>query len=251
MTNRMRMTALTSLLGVAALAAGCASADSGDVNTDAIYGDLEVTSGGAGTTTAKAALKVGGAASNTFLDLEPGDTLLATANEETKVMQRMELLGAVWYESVFATSSAGTAFRIAFLRTHTGGDECTGASAPDSNVTLPAPFAITSPAQDTSFSRTADAITVDWSPSGESDPMSWSIAGNCIVSQYGNALPSDDGTLTIPAGSIQPQESQGATSCQATITLHRSRDGNLDPNYGEGGRIRARQERTLRILSAP
>jgi hypothetical protein len=238
------------ILGLTTLAAGlfttgCSNTASNNVTTDGIYADLSVTADGSGSTVASASLRVGGVTSNTFLDLDPSDSLVAYAGSQSSPMSRNELLGAIWYDATFALDSSNLPVKIAFLRTAQG-----AVSAPNSTATMPADLVVTGPVQDTSFSRSADAVTVTWSGSGQSDPLTWSITGDCVVGQFVNPI-SDSGTLTIPAGAIQPQQNQGANSCQATITLTRTRAGVLDPAYGEGGSMVAKQVRTVRILSAP
>jgi hypothetical protein len=133
--------------------------------------------------------------------------------------------------------------QVSFLR---DGDT----SAPNSDVTLPAPFTLTAPAAGTAFSRTSQAVTVTWSGSGATDPLTWQITGNCIVSQLGKQA-SDVGTLTIAAGAIQPRANQGADNCAAEIRFFRTRAGTVDPAYGEGGQLQARQTRAISILSTP
>jgi hypothetical protein len=241
MNRKLSTAALT--LSTFLVATGCAQVESDDVKTDGIYANLQVEATGNGSSVATASLKVGGSTSNTFLDLSPGDSLVAQSGADSADMVRNETLGAIWYSAVFATDSANTPFKISFVRD-------VEVSAPDSDVTLPAGFAITGPAADSSYSRSADAVVVTWDGSGAADPFSWQITGNCIVAQFGQQT-ADSGTLTIPAGAIQPGQNQGAASCQATIQLFRSRAGTLDGAYGEGGSVTARQTRSISILSAP
>ena len=241
--NAKLSTAALTLALTAVFGSGCAQVESDDVKTDGIYADLLVQADGSGSSVATAALKVGGASSNTFLDLTAGDALEAANGDDVSAMVRNEALGVIWYSAIFAVDSADAPFKISFLREE-------DVSAPDSDVTMPAGFAITAPAPNTSFSRASDAVVVTWDNSGSTDGFSWQITGDCIVAQFGNQT-ADNGTLTIPAGAIQPGQNQGANSCTANIQLFRTRAGTLDGAYGEGGVIRARQTRTISILSAP
>lgn len=238
------------VLIVPALGTGCSNTPSSDVATDAIHADIQVLADGSGQSSVIAALKVGNAASNDFVELTDGDALIAYNDTDGQTMARNEFAGEVWYQSVFAVDSAGAPFKVSFLRTHTASQQCNTVSAPDSHVTLPAPFTITAPAPGASFSRASDPITVTWSGSGEPDPMVIEASGTCI-NYYSLQVPTDAGTATIPAGSFQPVQGQTGTNCQVTIGISRSRAGVLDTNYGEGGSISAIQHRNLDILSTP
>lgn len=238
------------LVASAAGLGGCAHTSSSDVATDALYADMAVSADGSGQTIATAALKVGGATSNDFLDLSNTDTLVATADSSNQqTMVREEALGAVWYQAIFAVDSAGTLFQIAFNR-QPNSNMPNPVSAPDSHVTLPAPFAITAPAQNAQYSRASDPVTVTWSGSGQTDPMSYVATGDCVEA-LSQTISSDSGTLTIPAGTIVPHSGQGATSCTVTIKIYRSRAGTIDPAYGKGGKISGTQVRSIDILSKP
>jgi hypothetical protein len=223
--------------------AGCSQVDSDAVRTSGIYADLSIEADGSGGSLTRASLKVGGNNSNTFINLSSGDSLVTRVGSTSYPMVRQEALGVVWYQAVPPVDTANTAFRVSFLRND-------DVSAPNSDVTLPAPFTITAPAPGSVFSRTSQAVVITWSGSGAADPLTWQVTGDCIVSQYGNQV-SDVGTLTIPAGAIQPRANQGATNCTAQIRFHRTRAGSVDPAYGEGGELHARQTRFISILSTP
>jgi len=243
----------TKILGGLALllaaGTGCTSSQSKDIATDALYASMSVTADGSGQSVATAALQVGGPTSTDFLDLSPGDTLVATEDgTDPQTMTREDLLGAVFYQSTFGIDSAGTLFQIAFDRTATSSMP-NPVSAPDSHVSMPAPFDMTVVSSAGSFSRASDPIDITWTGSGQSDPMSYQVYGSCINTTGQNI--SDTGSVAIPAGTIQAQNGQGADNCQITITLSRSRSGTVDPAYGKGGAITASQSRTVQVLSTP
>lgn len=223
---------------------GCANSQSTDIETHGIYADLRATADGTGSTQLYAALKVGGATSNDFVEVVGDDSIVGIHDATTQPMAKNEALGAIWYTTSFAVDTAGSAFKISFNRgpSHV--------SAPESNATLPAPFSITGPAGGATFSRATDAIPLTWAASGGTDPMSYSMIGDCIVAK-GEALPADNGSYSIPAGSIQPAQNQTGTTCQVTIQIQRTRAGTIDPAYGEGGAFTASQVRTVTVLSAP
>lgn len=245
----MSKTKIFGALAVVLLAAGtgCSSSQSKDIATDALYANMGVSADGSGTSVVTASLQVGGVTSTDFLDLSPGDSLVATANgANQQTMARQDLLGAIYYTSTFGIDTAGTLFQIAFNRTATASMP-NPVSAPDSHVTLPAAF--TMQADKSTYSRVTDPIVLTWTNSGQSDPMSYSVYGNCIQT-LSNTV-SDTGTTTINAGSLTAQNGQTANNCQITIQLSRSRAGHVDPAYGQGGNINATQVRTVQVLSTP
>lgn len=251
MTTIKRTMAVMGLgMVVAGGAAACEQVDSDEVATDAIYANMVVTANGDGNSEAVTTLRVGGNTSNTYLELTENDALIAAAGDPavTSAMQEQENLGAVSYHASFAGEAEDTPFKISFLRTHAADQECNGVSAPNSTVALPAPFAITAPATNASFSRANDDIVVTWAASGETDPMSWSAIGGC-TQLAGGQVSGDPGTLTIPAGMIMGTDTSG--TCNVVVSLERTREGALDPAYGEGGVIRARQLRSVTLQSTP
>lgn len=229
------------LLAAGAAFAGCSEdVDSDDVGTDAVYASISVNAPGDGTSTVYTSLRVGGPASNTFLDLTDYDALIGFVNDTAKGMAQ----SGVGYTTTFPFEAEDTPFRVAFLRTPPPDGECAGRSAPNSTVTLPAPYAITGPIQDAVVSR-GSSLAITWSPSGEADAMAFSVDGSCIQS-YSDTIDDDNGTFTLPADTILVVGSANA-SCTATLSVTRSRAGDLDPNYGEGGVISATQGRSVQF----
>lgn len=223
---------------------GCESVESTDVLTSGLYADLSATADGSGTTRTEAVLRVGGGTSNTYLALAGDDTLSALETASgTKITLDEHNLGDIYhYWADFDVDAEDSEFVISFERTIDDG-------APDSNMTLPAPFDITGPDADANHSRAAD-LTVGWEPSGSADPMAWEIVGECFHAASGT-LSGDSGSVVVPAGSLQPFDGEDATSCEATLTVSRARAGNLDPGYGEGGKITGRQVRQIKFRSDP
>ena len=241
---------LVALVAAAAsVGAGCGEdVDSDDVATDAIHANFWVTAIGDGTADVAGTLRVGGSNSNTYLDLTEYDALMAFVNDTAKGMAKDEsVTGSITYRTSFPFEAEDTPYRISFLRSHPPDAECAGVSAPNSTVLLPAPFAITSPAQDAMVSR-GSALSIDWTNSGHADSMSWSLDGPCIQ-PTGDTIANDTGTFTVPADSIMVVGTDQTVSCTATLSIGRGREGDLDPNYGEGGFIRASQRRVVQFQS--
>lgn len=238
---------LATVLAAAALA-GCEQIDSQDIATRGIYADLEVDGFGGGATFVSAELRAGGELSNVTVDLGPCDRLTATlAGVEQPMAERDDVLGRVWYETSFLGEPEGVQLRIAFLRSDTGGCSAPGPSAPDSAVTLPAPFSMTAPAAGAALRRSA-SFSVGWTPA-RPDPMRLWVTGPCVRPVLFTAPPGA-ASLVVPAGSIQPFSDPLAT-CGMELELVRSRAGVVDPAFGEGGAFVARQTRRVTVQSVP
>lgn len=234
------------LFGLAVGALGlmaCENVDSEDVMTDGIYADINATAVGDGKTTVRAALRVGGGASNTYLELTGDDNLVASMGETSVDMGERMLAGARWYVAEFSEDALDTEFKVAFERTV---DE----AAPESVMTMVSPFDITAPTASASFSRASDDIELTWETSGTEDKMLLNIDGDC-VQLYHEDLAGDTGSFTVVAGTLEPADGHEEDECAVTAELIRHRDGTLDPAYGEGGVIWSRQVRTIRLNSTP
>jgi hypothetical protein len=232
----MRVIPLLSLL------AACESVDSSDTMTDGIYAAFTATSDGA-VTQAQATLRVGGATSNTYVELVDGDILTVTDGVNSETMLPSNIGDYYTYLASFDSIAEDTPFTFAFVRTIDAG-------APESTASLPAPFALTAPEADSVFSRADDAITITWDPSASADDMSLTLTGDCIFT-HSTTLTGDPGTYVIDAGSLDATDEDNPTSCDAKLTVERRRIGTLDPAFGEGGGIYAAQARTVEIRIDP
>ena len=123
-------------------------------------------------------------------------------------------------------------------------------SAPSSTCTLPSPFTITAPTSSGSYSRTGSDLTVTYATAGTGDTMTWNISGECVTGQSGT-VSGDSGTFTIAKGLLTGQGASASATCQATLSLTRSRPGQLDPHYGSGGSIVAQHVRSVTFNSTP
>jgi hypothetical protein len=228
----------TIIAAVSLLAFGCSeSVESNDVRTSGVYPEITVTANGNGNSTVSVRLKVGGSGSNTFLDLKGDDELTATVDDETKTLDG----SGNTYQATFDTDAEGTEFTIAFLR----GDE--DDDAPESTVTMPAPFDLMLDV--TTAGRGADDVEVTWAPPVSGGQATWKLSGECIKLDTGS-IP-DDGAHTIEAGAIETFESDMDESCTATFEMTRSRNGTVDPAFTEGGRAVARHVRSQAFTSTP
>jgi hypothetical protein len=241
------------------LVAGCTSTDSNLVDTSDIYADFQAIAEGDGSTEVIATLRIGGATSANYVDLEGGDVLRATrihptsGGESTETMTEHQLAGMTWYTATFPTQDEDTGFEIAFTREE-------GISAPESSTTIPATFSLhceeseIESACDT-FSRSSDIpFDVVWEPYEftTGDKLSYEITGSCIKTSPGIidwGPPNYFAALQLTKfldDSDTPTE-----SCLITVTITLSRTGTVDRAFGEGGQFTGMQVRTLTINSTP
>jgi hypothetical protein len=233
----MRIMVSWATLAVVLGAMACSEqVDSTDVRTSGIYADIEVLAPGSGKSDVEVDLRVGGASSNTHLEMKGADKLTATVGAVTKVLGKS---GNV-YVTTFDGDAAETQFIFAFTR---GPDDT---SAPSSSVTLPEPFIISGIAQTVSRQF---GFTATWQAGTKGEPMGWVLRGDCLVTQVGSMA--DAGQTVISPSQLIPVVGQDQATCNASFCLERDRRGTLDPAFGEGGVISAGQSRCAAFLSAP
>ena len=238
----MRAIGLWATLMLALGAVACSEdVDSTDVKTSGVYADMSVVATGDGRSKLTVDLRVGGASSNTHLDVKGTDSLTANDGTTTKTLTQS---GNV-YTATFDGDAADKKFTVIFNRPD-------DKSAPNSWVTLPAPFAIAGVAAGATVSRAA-GFTATWAASTAStDRMQWTIdsdAGGCLFANSKSI--SDAGQTVITASDFSVHSGEEQATCNANFCLDRTRDGALDPAYGEGGKINATQKRCVAFMSAP
>ena len=217
----------------------CESVKSNDIKTSGLYALLEANAPGSGKVEVKATLTLG-QGSLTYLELAAGDALTATVGPTARAMSRTSAFGATWYQASFDGDAADTTVKVALLRE-------ADTSAPESVVTLPAPFAFTAPVANTPFPR-GGGITLSWSGAGQADPLHVSARGACITS-VDTDLSGDSGTHTLVP--FVAASGAAADTCDVAIALVRTRVGHVDPAYGKGGAFKATVQRSLTVRSTP
>lgn len=223
--------------------AACESVESKDTLTDGLFASLTAVAGGTGVTHASATLKVGGATSNTYVELVEDDVLTVTSGELTETLLAMNIGDYFTYGADLDVDAADTPFTFAFTRS-------VDAGAPESAVSLPSPFAITGPAANSVFSRAADPLVVTWGDANSPDAVQVQISGDCIFDHF-VAVDGDPGTLTIEPGTLLPVDEENPQACAAKVVVERRRDGTLDAGFGEGGIVYAAQVREVGIRLDP
>lgn len=242
-----RLSLLILIMGAGAASVGCQTkVDSSSVLSTGVSAKIVVTAQGHGTSQATAVLKVGDVNSNTNLDLQGTDSIVASSGNTAQTMGKTIILGFETYSTSFNgvdVDADETPYIVALRRTLDKG-------APNSTCSLPKGFAISAPVPNATFSRANDDIVITWTQPGAPEKMSYSLSGSCIQSDSKD-LSTDTGTLTLAKGSIRPFDSSKLETCDLTITIDRTRAGQLDPGYGKGGNIDCRQERILQVRTAP
>ena len=211
--------------------------DSKNVRTGGIAALITANATTDAATTVRATLKVGGASSNTVVDLSGGDSIFATANDKRL---EMEAQGSGVYEIDFNTAVADTEF-IVDLQRETDDD------APASKGTLPGPFSLVVPNMTTA--RTQD-LTITWSPADTKDDMTAELSGTCIFSRTYD-IAGDTGTHTIKAGDLVSVNTDKPETCDINVEVKRSRKGTPDTVFDPDSSFILTQTRTAKFTSAP
>jgi hypothetical protein len=226
----------------------CAETESENVKSSGVRAEIEVVADGSGTTDVDVQLEVGSSGGlRTQLELSNGDSLIAYANGEQRTLTKIERLFGTHYVTSFDFDSPNIEFRIALNRNN-------DVSAPNSTVLLPDPFTITTPQSGERFARNADIVTI-WEPgfSDHSIRIDYDLFcsdGESIIVLGTEEVISDSGQHSINATEllgVRANHPSTQNGCDLEITVTRARSGNLDPNYGEGGYIKAKQERTRTV----
>lgn len=226
-------------LAIAALAGCTETTSSENIKTGGIAALIEVTATSESSSSVKATLKVGGDESNTYVILDKGDELAATAAGGEPKSMSAQSEGV--YEAEFGTGAADTEFVVDLKRPN-------DTPAPNSRGTLPAPFKIG--ALEDGKSRKTDPLDVTWDPSGSDDSMELEINGSCIF-LYTKDIPGDSGSYTIEAGGLESTGGDKPETCDLDVKLSRKRSGSADPAYDNESYFHLAQVRKSKVTSAP
>jgi len=221
-------------------ATACQSVDSADVKTSGLYADLWTVSDGDGTSYTETSLRVGGVTSNTFVTLSDGDELTTILDGASEIMTEQNIGEIYSYRASFDSAEPDIDYVVAFDRQEDDG-------APSSIMSLPQPFELN--ALESEYSRDDDDIVLSWD-NQQSEIMKIWVEGSCIVNQYMNNQ-TDAGIHTIKSDSLEPADPEANANCEIEITLWRSRPGDVDSAYGEGGAAWGYQRRKVTTLSTP
>lgn len=231
-----------SMLSISAIA--CSDIKSSAVTTEGMYVDYVVVTEGAGTgTEANTTLRVGGATSTTFVDLEAGDQLVVSVNDESQVLSQSSLGVLHSYDAAFTSDAEGDEFLLSFDRADLDG-------APQTTATLPASFEITEPQAESVVSRSSDTgeLVIAWDNQGDAR-MKIIVEGDCFVS-YMATDQSDAGIHSIPLTYFKDNEYDATSACEAIVSVERQQAGSVDPAFA-GGTALGVQRRRVSIRLDP
>ncbi len=231
-------------MSIAFGAVACTDVKSEEVTTAGMYLDYTVVTEGEGTgSNVNTLLRVGGLTSTTYVDLSAGDQLTVAVAAEEAVLSQVSLGVVHSYTQRFEADTEGSEFTLSFDRVDQTG-------APESIASLPAPFTVTMPEVDSTFSRSNDTgeIVVAWDNQSD-DRVNITVHGDCFASYF--ALNEDDAsTHTIPLSYFKDNEYDSASSCTAEIAVERLRTGTVDPEFSDG-QSQGVQRRTVSVLIEP
>lgn len=225
------------LLGLLLAAAPLSACNDTAVGTDTVrtkglWAGIEVKSTGPSTKlTAK--LRVGGSGGTAAYPLTGSDELLFSVGGAPEA----SLDETCPEDNTFCTGNLGNIGGKKVTVNFDRGSDVE--NAPSSSVTMPKSFEAS--AKDDEVVRGND---VEVSLSGDTKSLRYEVSGDCIWRA--------DGTITdgkIPASKIEERPSAEGESCDVTVVVTRTAEGNLDPNFGKGGHIVGIQERSFTFFS--
>jgi hypothetical protein len=244
----MKHLTIASVLLLASLVAGCGPRHSSEFNTMALKPEMEVTCHQPGQVTVTVEIRQGD-----FLlypvRLDSGDVLSATACDGTQ--QGLSVGGTSGnpiYETFFSLTSECTGpFIVAFSRAN-------DVSAPDSRVSLPVSFKITSP-QTGAQVPSGGSLHVAWDPALAG---SLGVTGSCpgqngtpVGIGYSTRLDVGSTALDIPVSDLIGGASLDTTQpCTILVSVEQVNNGQVDPAFGSGS-ITARQARLVEVSISP
>lgn len=221
----------------------CGKTDSNLLKVDQIKAVVEISAGEDNTAKVRVVLTE---LNNSlkYVNLSGSDKLYVTAGSQPRqTMTKDDGLNIINYDATFSgLGAANTNFKIEFVR----GDGFKGAA--DTNCTLPAGFTISSPIEDTPFSRATNDVPFSVTAGNNSYVMK--LSGSCITSVERSVTDAADGAFTIARNEIIATGDNASASCDVTTTLLRQAQGSMDTAWG-GGSILCTQSRSRDFRSTP
>lgn len=228
--------ACSCLIGLSALGCSKETTSSANIKTGGIAALIDVYADTDTTATVHVKLVVGGSSSNTYVDLQGRDELVATAGDQTKTLT---VVDTGIYEASFSKVGEDTEFSVTLERPD---DE----TASDNSGTLPAPFSIDDPAA--KQSRADDPLDISWNPDSK-DKMNLAFDGDCIF-PYDKDVP-DTGAYTLKAGALESTGGDMPEACDVELSATRTRGGSADSKFDPESYFRLHQRRKLSFVSEP
>lgn len=223
--------------------AACENITSEDIATESITANYTVSHiNNSALSSVKVELKQG----TSYIDLEGEDILRSYSNVNTSAVylrRSIDLFNIISYKaSVEGGNTTGDTFTILFERSSEQ------SSAPASTVSLAEPFSAPSTIPANSFDRNKDEITLSWTPSAQSEPLTLSTQGTCTKNITDQTI-IDDGSYSFAISSFVNTYFQANTdpnstdeyitvtntqTCNLTISLKRTTTGSVNSNFRGG-----------------
>ena len=235
----MRTATLITVFGIVSLAAlsGCTETlDSDLIKTKGIAATVEVSADSDVSSRVHVTLQAGGDESNTYIELQSGDALYASADGDRTGMEHVD---EGEYDADFGTGLGGVEFVVDLQRAD-------DTPAPNSRGILPEGFTLDAIEED--LSRATDDLVVTWDGGGGGE-MNIAIEGSCIFSFDEDV--SDNGSYTIDAGELKAKDDDKPESCELKATLTRTAHGTPDPAFDGESDFILRQVRSDSFDSKP
>ncbi len=232
----LKRLACVSLIGLSALGCSKETTSSSNIKTGGIAALIDVYADNDSSAKVHVELRVGGSSSNTYVDLEGADKLVATADGESKTLAAVD---PGIYEALFNGVGEDTEFTVTLERP----DDTT---ASDNSGSLPAPFDLVAPADD--LSRKDDELEVTWDP-GSDDSMVLEFDGDCIF-DYEKGVP-DKGSYVAPADTLNSTGGDEPEACDIELTAVRTRSGSADGKFDRESWFKLHQRRRVKFTSNP
>lgn len=246
MRNRAAFTLATATF--ATLLAGCfENVASNEVSNDALYADVALVSRDGVSTDVSVRLTVGGPL-GTDVQLQSGDRLVASAQGQSITLGHTEeIFGGHRYTGVLPRGGESVAFSVDYLRGDTSAQaqSCGRTNAVGSFAIMAKPFEL-SPMM--SQARLGSPLTVAWS-NAASGKVDLTVRGDCIAG--GVSSVADSGVAVLDGSVFAPADPKNPSACTVQVTARRCLAGQPSAAFGEGGSVKACQERSLSFRIAP
>ena len=233
-----------SLVLLATMTTGCGNSnavDSETLETQRLWVGVRFEARGNGATSVNVEINEDGSTGND-VRLSPNERLEVSANGTIVVLNEDSDFLDIDYEATVPTDASDTLFTLSLFRAD-------GTINNRTNVRLPGPFTITSPASNQPM-MVGDIVNVRWSPaSGGSIATRVTTQCSGFTRVDFSDIP-DDGSHTIDTGTLpglQDPAIPRANGCTLTVDLTRERRGTIDPAFRGGGFVTAVQERTIQV----
>jgi len=218
-----------------------------EVTTASMFQNVELVSRDGLSTEVGVELTVGGPL-GTSVELQNGDELRVSALGETvTLMKQDELFGGPRYVGALPHASEGAAFSVDYLRGDASAQAhgCGRTNAVGTFALMAKPFEI---APIMVNARLGQPVTIAWS-NRENGAMQIAVSGSCIVG--GRAIVGDSGAFVVDAAMLSSNRAKEPTACSVKAVVSRCRAGQVSAEFGEGGQVKACQERTIAFRITP